>query len=152
MLQSVVTTESRGEIKVPQKKQRERPTIGHVSKLTGCNIETIRYYERIGLLPKPPRTEGGFRLYNREHVKRLNFIRRSRKLGFPLDEVRDLVSLMDTDSYTCAQVKRLTVNHLDHIEQKIADLTKLKTVLSQMASECEGGNVPQCPIIATLSK
>lgn len=130
--------------------KQKRPTIGHVSEVTGCNIETIRYYERIGLLPNPPRSDGGFRLYGDEHIKRLNFIRRSRKLGFHLDEVRGLLSLVDTNTHTCAQVKSITVNHLHEIEQKIADLTKLKKVLTDMASQCEGEKVPLCPIIDAL--
>lgn len=134
------------------KEKQKKPTIGYVSKVTGCNIETIRYYERIGLLPKPPRSEGGYRMYSDEDIKRLNFIRRSRNLGFHLDEVRDLLSLVDTNTYTCAEVKGMTVSHLDEIEQKIADLTKLRKVLKDMASQCEGEQIPDCPIIDVLSK
>lgn len=134
------------------KKQQKRPTIGYVSEVTGCNIETIRYYERIGLLPKPDRTDGGFRLYSDEQINRLNFIRRSRNLGFHLDEVRDLLSLVDTNTYTCADVKGMTVKHLSEIEEKIADLTKLKKVLKDMASQCEGEQIPDCPIIDVLSR
>jgi len=137
---------------MPLEKKQKQPTIGYVSKVTGCNIETIRYYERIDLLPKPPRTDGGFRLYNDDHIKRLNFIRRSRNLGFHLDEVRDLLSLVDRKTYTCAEVKGITVSHLDEIEQKIADLTKLRRVLKDMASQCEGEKVPQCHIIDVLFK
>ncbi len=137
---------------MPLQKKQQRPTIGYVSKATGCHIETIRYYERIGLLPKPARSNGGFRLYNADQIKRLNFIRRSRNLGFHLDEVRDLLSFVDSNTYTCAEVKSMTINHLDEIEQKIADLTKLKKVLKDMASHCEGEEVPECPIIDVLFK
>lgn len=129
-----------------------KPTIGYVAKVTGCNIETIRYYERIGLLPKPPRSDGGYRMYSAEDIKRLNFIRRSRNLGFHLNEVRDLLSLVDTNTYTCAEVKDITMNHLAETEQKIADLTKLRKVLKDMASQCEGEKIPECPIIDVLFK
>src|SRR6266545_3171923 len=99
-----------------------RLTIGTLSERTGCNIETIRYYERIGLMPRTARSAGGHRLYGEEHVKRLGFIRRSRELGFTLDQVRTLLALVDGRRYTCAQVKRITVEHLDEVHRKVADL------------------------------
>jgi len=126
--------------------------IGEVSQQTGCKIETIRYYERIGLLPEPTRSEGRFRLYRREHVKRLNFIRRSRKLGFSLEEIRGLLRLVDSSHYTCAEVKEITVGHLREIESKIEDLQTLRAVLGEMASQCDGGEVPKCPVIDALYK
>jgi len=125
-------------------------TIGVLSKQTGCNIETIRYYERIGILSKPPRSEGGHRLYEREQVKRLMFIRRSRELGFPLQEVRTLLRLVDGKRYTCQEVKAVTEQHLDDIKMKISDLRKLQKTLSAISSQCEGGSVPDCPIIDAL--
>ncbi|MDH3920601.1 MAG: MerR family transcriptional regulator, partial [Rhodospirillales bacterium] len=87
-------------------------TIGALSKNTGCNIETIRYYERIGLLPAPPRSAGGHRLYGEVLLKRLTFIRRGRELGFTLDDIRGLLGLVDGGAYTCAEVKALTLDHL----------------------------------------
>ena len=125
-------------------------TIGALSKGTGCHIETIRYYERIGLLPKPPRSPGGHRLYEDDHLRRLTFIRRSRELGFTLEEVRGLLRLVDGGSYTCAEVKALTLDHAAEVRRKVADLRKLERVLKEMAAECDGGEVPQCPIIDTL--
>ena len=125
-------------------------TIGALSKGTGCHIETIRYYERIGLMPKPPRSPGGHRLYEEEHLRRLTFIRRSRELGFTLDEVRGLLRLVDGGSYTCTEVKALTLDHAAEVRRKVADLRKLERVLKEMAAECEGGEVPECPIIDAL--
>ena len=125
-------------------------TIGSLSRDTGCNIETIRYYERIGLMPKPPRSKGGHRLYEKDHLKRLSFIRRTRDLGFTLEEVRGLLRMIDGHDYTCDEVKVLTLDHLQEVQQKIADLRRLERVLRTMAAECEGGNVPDCPIIDAL--
>ncbi len=125
-------------------------TIGKMSKLTGCNIETIRYYERIGIMPAPPRTTGGHRVYGQDQVKRLTFIRRGRELGFKLAEVRGLLRLVDGDDYTCGEVKLLTLDHAREVRGKIADLRKMERVLTKMAAECEGGEVPECPIIEAL--
>ncbi len=127
-----------------------RATIGTLSKLTGCNIETIRYYERVGLLPDPPRTEGGHRLYGEPHVRRLAFIRRSRELGFSIEEVRELLELVDGKRYTCDEVHALTLDHLDDVKKKVADLRKMERVLKNMAAQCSGGKVPECPIIDAL--
>lgn len=124
--------------------------IGVLSKLTNCNIETIRYYERIGLLNPPPRTQGGHRQYNTEHVKRLTFIRRGRELGFTLEEVRELLSLVEGGRYTCEEIQTITLSHLKDVRRKITDLQKLHKVLKDTASKCSGGDVPECPIIDTL--
>ena len=127
-----------------------RLTIGTLSERTGCHIETIRYYERIGLMPRAARSDGGHRLYGNDHVKRLGFIRRSRELGFTLDQVRTLLGLVDGRRYTCAQVKRITVEHLGEIHRKVADLRKIERVLKDMAAQCEGGAVPKCAVIDAL--
>ena len=124
--------------------------IGAFSERTGCHIETIRYYERIKLLPKPPRTEGRHRLYDREQVKQLMFIRRSRELGFSLDEIRILLLLVDGKQYTCLEVKTITEAHLEDVKRKIADLRRLQKTLAAISGQCEGGLVPDCPIIDTL--
>ncbi|HKW95602.1 MAG TPA: helix-turn-helix domain-containing protein [Methylomirabilota bacterium] len=124
--------------------------IGALSKRTGCNIETIRYYERIGLMAPATRSDGGHRLYGEPQARRLDFIRRTRQLGFRLDEVRTLLKLVDGGRYTCAQVKRVTVHHLDEIRLKITDLRKIERVLGKMAAQCEGGTVPACPVIDAL--
>lgn len=124
--------------------------IGALSRRSGVHIETIRFYERIGILPKPPRTRGGHRVYNQHHLKRLSFVRRSRELGFTLDEVRGLLELVDGGRYTCAEVKTITLNHLTDIRHKIADLRRLERTLSDMAGKCKGGKVPDCPVIDAL--
>ena len=96
--------------------------IGALSSRTGCSIETIRYYERIGLLPAPPRSAGGHRVYDLDHLKRLTFIRRSRALGFTLDQVRGLLGLVDGGDFSCDDIRRLTLAHLGEIRDKIAEL------------------------------
>ncbi|HLG90361.1 MAG TPA: helix-turn-helix domain-containing protein [Alphaproteobacteria bacterium] len=123
---------------------------GALATLSGCNIETIRYYEQIGILPAPPRSQGGHRLYGQDLIKRLSFIRRSRELGFTLEEIRQLLRLVDGSNYTCAQVETLAHEHVQDIRRKIADLKKLKSVLESMASRCTGDDVPECPIIDAL--
>ncbi len=125
-------------------------TIGALSKRTGRNIETIRYYEKIGLLPAPPRTEGGHRIYDEDRVKRLAFIRRSRELGFTLNQVRELLGLVDEGDYGCGDVQEITLGHLSDVKRKISDLKRLERVLKNMAAECPGGTVPECPIIDAL--
>ncbi len=125
-------------------------TRGALAARTGCNAETIRYYEHIGILPLAPRSQGGHRLYGPDLVKRLSFIRRSRDLGFTLDEVRELLRFVDGGKYTCEQVERLAIEHLHEVDRKISDLRRLKKVLKVMISQCSGGEVPHCPIIDTL--
>src|SRR6266853_250807 len=125
-------------------------TRGALAAQTGCNVETIRYYEQIGMLPPPPRSQGGHRLYGQSLVKRLNFVRRSRDLGFTLEEIRKLLRVVDGGNYTCAQVEALAHEHVQDIRQKIKDLKKLKIVLETMASQCSGGKMPACPIIDAL--
>lgn len=124
---------------------------GELAKRTGCNIETIRYYERIGLLPNPPRSDNGFRSYTEDHLRRLTFIRRARGLGFTLDEVQDLLRLVDGGHYSCAQVQDLALRHADEIQRKIEDLRRMERVLKEMAAQCSGEEVPECPIIEILS-
>jgi len=130
--------------------QEARLTRGVVAARTGCHIETVRYYERIGLLPPPPRTEGGHRLYDEDLLRRLNFICRSRELGFKIEEVRDLLGLVDGGAYTCAEVKEITLDHLRNVRVKIADLRRLERVLKEMVAKCEEEEVPACPVIDAL--
>ena len=126
--------------------------IGEMSRQTGVNIETIRYYERIGIMPEPDRTDGGTRQYNHDQLKRLFFIKRSRELGFRIEEIRTLLTMVESHEYTCADIHEMTISHLSEIHSKIADLKKLEKVLKQMAAECSGGDVPECPIIEELFK
>ena len=125
-------------------------TIGKLSSKTGVNVETIRYYEKEGILPPPPRTQSGYRDYSEEHCKRLMFVRRSRELGFSLNEIRTMLTMVDGGSLTCAEVKDVTVTHLDDVRKKIIDLQKLEETLQKIASQCKGGKTPDCPIIDFL--
>lgn len=124
--------------------------IGALSKQSGVNIETIRYYERIGIMPKPQRSAGGYRIYGPEHLKRLTFVRRGRELGFSLNELRALLRLVDGHAYTCIQVHDLAVEHLAEIRRKIADLRRLQRVIGDIAAQCSGDQIPECPIIDAL--
>ncbi len=125
-------------------------SIGVLSKQSGVNIETIRYYEKIGVMPAPARSAGGYRMYALDHLKRLGFIRRGRQLGFSLDELRGLLHLVDGHAYTCAEVHTLTLQHLTEVRHKIADLRRLQRVLGDMAAQCTEDLVPECPVIDAL--
>ena len=124
--------------------------IGEMSRLTGVKIETIRYYERIAIMPRPDRTAGGNRQYNHQQLKRLAFIRRCRGLGFSLDEIRALLEMVDRHDFTCNEVHRMTISHLENVQKKLAVLKRLEGSLRQMASQCSKGDVPECPIIDSL--
>ena len=125
-------------------------SIGALSGLTDCNIETIRYYEKIGLMPAPPRSAGGHRQYDEGHAQRLGFIRRSRELGFSLDEIRALLNLADDAGYDCGTVRDITYRHLQSVRSKSRDLRRMERTTKTIAGECEGGTAPHCPIIETL--
>ena len=125
-------------------------TIGKLSEITGCNIETIRYYEHIGLLRKVPRSMGGHRLYGEEDIRHLTFVRRSRELGFTLHKVRDLLRHVDGGDYTCAEIKIIAIDHLAEVRRKLADLKRLERGLKDMIATCDGGDVPDCPILEAL--
>ena len=125
-------------------------TIGTLSKRTGCNIETIRYYERVGLLRLPIRTPGGYRLYGIEHLKRLTFIRRARALGFSIDEVRRLLNLADHHKRPCAEARVVAATHLEDIHVKIADLKAMEQVLKETVARCGDGRGSHCPLIEAL--
>ncbi len=125
-------------------------SIGAMSNETGVHIETVRYYERIALMPKPDRTGGGHRQYNHEQLKRLFFIKRGREIGFSIEELKTLLTMVDRDDISCADVHEITVDHLDQVRAKIRSLIKLESVLSDMAAECSSGDVPECPIVEAL--
>ena len=125
-------------------------TRGQLAAESGCNIETIRYYEQIGLMPEPHRSSVGHRLYGQEEAKRLNFIRRCRELGFNQEEIRGLLELVDSDDFTCAEVRALTSEHLSDVQERIKDLRRLERVLKKMIAECVGRKVPECAIIDAL--
>ncbi|MDA1100126.1 MAG: helix-turn-helix domain-containing protein [Proteobacteria bacterium] len=123
---------------------------GKLAKRAGCHLETVRYYEQIGLLLPPERSQGGHRLYKIDDQRRLRFIMRGRELGFSIDELRSLLSLVDSKAYTCGEVHDLSVDHLTSVQQKIADLKRLEKTLSRISDECSGGAVPECPVIDAL--
>jgi MerR family transcriptional regulator, mercuric resistance operon regulatory protein len=127
-----------------------RLPIGALSKRTGCNIETIRYYEKIGLLAAPIRSEGGHRMYGTGHLMRLTFIRRARDLGFTLDEVRALLRLADERDRPCGEARDVAASHLVDVRAKIADLKKMARVLTETVARCADGTLPECPLIEVL--
>lgn len=125
-------------------------TIGKLSKATAVNVETIRYYERIGLLSAPSRTESGYRTFSERDAARLRFIKRGRELGFSLDEIRTLIELADQPGQSCTDVDRLVRSHLVEVRQRIADLQRLEAELQRLAG-CSEGSVRECRIIETLT-
>lgn len=127
-----------------------RLAIGALSQRTGVNIETVRYYERIGLLPAPARSEGGHRLYGVGHLMRLSFVRRSRDLGFTLDEIRALLELAEKRDRPCAEVREVASGHLADVRAKIAALRAMQRVLTNMVAQCGEGSAPDCPLIEAL--
>src|SRR5258708_8362621 len=124
--------------------------IGELSRLTGVNIETISYYEKIKMLQKPPRTEGGHRVYGPGETRVLAFIRRARELGFSLDEIRTLLDLGGPEKASCADVRNVATRHLDDIRAKIGDLKKLERLLATTIARCSGNRVPDCPVLDIL--
>ena len=125
--------------------------IGTLARQAGTNVETVRYYERIGLLPKPDRTDGNYRDYSEVDLTRLAFIRHARGLGFELVVVRALIDLADQPQRDCAEVDQITSTHLHAVDAKIAQLQSLQAELRRMLSQCAGGHVADCRILEALS-
>lgn len=125
-------------------------TIGQLAKAAGVNLETVRYYENIKLMPPPPRTEGGHRAYSREHVRRLAFIRRARELGFGIEDIRALLTLSSPEQNSCPEVREIASNHLGQVRAKLADLTKLEAILVETISRCTGEPTVPCPVLDIL--
>lgn len=121
-----------------------------LAQRTGCNLETVRYYEKAGLLPEPPRTTSGYRSYNPAHERRLRFVLRARELGFSLDDVRELLRLVDVRDQPCAEARAVATAHLDDVRAKIADLKRMERVLKDVVAQCADGTRPECPLIETL--
>jgi len=126
-------------------------TIGHLARETGTKVETVRFYEKSGLLPEPSRTQGNYRSYDGAHLDRLRFIRRARDLGFSLDQVRTLLALSDRRDQSCAAIDTVAKEHRAEVERKIADLQSLKGELDRMIDQCGHGVVADCRIIESLS-
>ncbi len=125
--------------------------IGKVSEATGVKIPTIRYYEQIGLLPAPPRTEGNRRTYDRKDAERLTFIRHSRELGFEIDQIRTLLDLQDRPDQSCADADTIARARLVEVKDKIASLKALEAELERMVEGCSHGRVESCQVIEILA-
>jgi MerR family transcriptional regulator, mercuric resistance operon regulatory protein len=125
-------------------------SIGDLARRAECRVETVRYYERKGLMPNPQRSEGGHRLYLTEQLKRLMFIRHARELGFTLDQICGLLDLADSGNFTCAEVKEMTLNHREDVKRKIANLKRLDCALSALADSCDGDSSQDCAIFDAL--
>ncbi len=125
-------------------------TIGDLGKATNTKVETVRYYERIGLMPAPKRSASNYRKYGAGHVERLGFIRRSRALGFNLDQVRDLLSLADDRGRSCEAIDEIARAHLAEIDRKLTDLKALRHELDALLRQCRHGVIAECRIIKAL--
>lgn len=126
-------------------------TIGKLAAATGTKVETVRYYERAGLIAPPARTDGNYRSYRPEDLERLCFIRRTRDLGFSLDEVRALLNLAAQRDRDCGTVDKLATHHLEEIDRKIADLTALRRELASAIASCAGGTMADCRILEAFA-
>jgi len=126
-------------------------TIGKLAKQVGVGIETVRFYERQGLIEPPPRTDSNYRIYPEDEVARLKFIKRAKALGFTLNEIKELLFIRHDPHATKADIKNRTLAKIKDIEEKISDLTRIKTALEHLASSCDGhGPLEDCPILEAL--
>lgn len=130
--------------------REERFPIGALAKRSGAGIETIRYYERIGMLAPAPRSANGRRVYGHADLRVLVFIRRARELGFTLDDIRTLLQLGAPQLATCRDVREIAARHLEAIRQKLRDLTKMETLLASTVAQCSGAAVPDCAVLNVL--
>ena len=126
-------------------------SIGKLAKATGTKVETIRYYESVGLLAPPARTKGNYRAYAPQHLARLSFIRRARALGFSIDQVQELLKLADQKDISCKAVDTIAREHLAEIDRKLRDLNTLRSELSSVIVQCGPGTLSACRILETLA-
>ena len=124
--------------------------ISEAAAASGCHLETIRYYERVGLIPSPNRTGSGYRDYTLADVERLRFVSRGRELGFSLEEIRSLLGLAEDDGLSCQDVDRLARGHLHDIQTRLSDLQRMASELERVIGSCSGGERGQCAILDTL--
>lgn len=125
--------------------------IGKLAEKCNVNKETIRYYERIGLIPKPYRTDSGYRMYSKQVVDRLNFIKRMQELGFTLNEIDKLLGVVDRDEAKCRDTYNFTIDKIEDIQQKIRDLKRIEQMLITLKESCpDNKDIYNCPIIETL--
>jgi MerR family mercuric resistance operon transcriptional regulator len=120
---------------------------GEMARQTGCNLETIRYYEKTGLIAPPQRSTGGHRIYADADLRRVRFLMRARALGFTIEAIRDLLTLIDSGTQTCAEVKARTELHLADVRSRIADLRRIESVLAETTAQCWGDGIPQCAVL-----
>ena len=125
-------------------------TIGSLGKKTGTKVQTVRYYEQIGLMPEPGRTEGGQRRYGEAEVDRLSFIRHARQLGFSLEAIRELLDLSDNPDRSCHEADSIARRQLKQVELRMDRLKALRTELKRMIQECSGGNTADCKVLEVL--
>lgn len=126
-------------------------TIGRVAEAVGCKVQTVRYYEQIGLIPAPPRSGGNQRLYDESAIHRLTFIRHARELGFPLQAIRDIISLSDDPKQPCDAVDEIAKTQLIEVNRRIERLQALRHELKRMIHQCKGGSIADCHVLAVLS-
>ena len=127
-------------------------TIGQLSRRTGVNVETIRYFERVGLIAAPPRTLGGHRVYGDDHLRALGFVRRARELGFSPDEVRGILALGGPGAASCREVQEIATRHLETVRRKMRDLARLEALLASTIERCSGDADPQCAVIEMIEE
>lgn len=128
----------------------EKYRIGQVAALTGCSAESIRHYEKLGLLQKPERSDQGYRYYDHRAVERIGFIRHGRSLGLDLHSIQDLLNLADNPDADCSAADDIATHHLEQLEKRIASLEALANELRQVVRQCRGGTTAECRIIQTL--
>lgn len=131
----------------------ETLTIGQLAKKAKVNIQTVRYYERRGLIPEPPRRRSGYRQYSHDDLERIQFIRHAQEVGFTLREISELLSLRVHPNTTCTQVRERAKAKIAEIEEKIHALERMKTALTRLAAKCQGdGPTSECPILESLGE
>jgi MerR family mercuric resistance operon transcriptional regulator len=128
----------------------ENLPIGKLSRLSGVNIETIRYYERVKMLAPPPRTRSGHRVYGSTDLRTLTFVRRARELGFSLEEIRALLRIGGPEKASCREVREIATHHLEDIRAKLSDLKKLERLLAKTVARCSGRTAPECAVLDIL--
>ena len=126
--------------------------IGQAAAASGVTAKLIRYYEQIGLIPQAGRTAAGYRVYTQDEVRTLQFIKRARTLGFSIEQIQHLVGLWRDQGRASAEVKRIALQHIGELEQKIAEMQGMKRTLEELANACHGDHRPSCPILRDLEK
>jgi Cu(I)-responsive transcriptional regulator len=147
----VKTLAPRRRAPAPVQRAADQYTIGAAARASGVSAKMIRYYEQEGLLPPAPRTAGNYRVYGRNDVHTLQFIRRARRLGFTMDQLRELVALWHDRRRPSGQVKRVALEHVAELDRRIAELAAMRAVVADLAAHCAGDERPECPILEDLA-